>query len=156
MTMTQPSTLYVFSIHPRTRTTSPFPSHLLLARKAFRLILLPPFTYYCQRVQYLNIVASVDPPLTFLHSIGCLGRHMLVMPYNEKWRKMRVAIHPEMTQTKVLQSYVPLEEAETRIALYKIAQDPASASRYMRQIVGNVTLRSQCLRPFSIIIIKHD
>lgn len=67
------------------------------------------------------------------------------MPYNEKWRRMRAAIHPEMTPTKVQQSYVPIEEAEARIALQKILKDPASLPRYLRQIVGNVTLRSKCL-----------
>ncbi|GJJ15587.1 hypothetical protein Clacol_009865 [Clathrus columnatus] len=83
---------------------------------------------------------SSRPSHIIANDIGTLGRHMLFMPYNEKWRKMRVAIHPEMTPTKV-QSYVSFEEAETRIALHKILNDPASLPRYMRQIVGNVTLR---------------
>ncbi|GJJ15858.1 hypothetical protein Clacol_010136 [Clathrus columnatus] len=81
---------------------------------------------------------SGRPPFILANDYASLGRHMLVMPYGEKWRKMRAAIHPEVTPTKV-SSYVPLATAEVKIALIKILKNPEAFHPYGRQIIGNLS-----------------
>ncbi|THU83604.1 cytochrome P450 [Dendrothele bispora CBS 962.96] len=86
-----------------------------------------------------SAIYSDRPRWILANDILAKGMHIGVMPYGEKHRRFRKAIHSGLG-TKALASYHPIEEHEARIYLKEVSKNPADFRNSVKRYTGAVIM----------------